>query len=130
MERNGRKGKIRKGHGSRILPAVSSRQDCELIELVSLSLSLCVIPFVFESSTSSKFSYRASRPFILVVYSFYSLVGIDRSIDRSKLCLFFLSFFFFFYTEIHSRPKVIDEFNDEWRGKRYPVNSFHHGSNR
>lgn len=93
-----------------------------------VSLSLCVIPFVFESS--SKFSYRASRACILVVYSFYSLVGIDRSTDRSKLCLFFLSFFFFFYTEIHSRPKVIDEFNDEWRGKRYPVNSFHHGSNR
>lgn len=101
MERNGRKGKIRKGHGSRILPAVSSRQDCELIELVSLSLSLCVIPFVFESSTSSKFSYRASRACILVVYSFYSLVGIDRS----KLCLFFL-FFFFFIPRFTRAPKL------------------------
>lgn len=69
-----------------------------------VSLSLCVIPFVFESS--SKFSYRASRACILVVYSFYSLVGIDRSTDRSKLCLFFLSLFFFFIPRFTRAPKL------------------------
>ena len=62
MERNGRKGKIRKGHGSRILPAVSSRQDCELIELVSLSLSA-----LFPSSSNLRRSFPIEHP--VLVYS-------------------------------------------------------------
>lgn len=91
MERNGRKGKIRKGHGSRILPAVSSRQDCELIELVSLSLCyslrLRIFVEVFLSSIPSLYTRRVQL----------LLVGWYRSIHRSiqTLPIFSLSFFFF-----------------------------------
>lgn len=88
---------------------MSSRQDCELIELVSLSLStLFLLPFASANLlvSWSKFSYRACIPPLRYSSSFYSQRNhrsIDRSIDRSK------PFFFFFfpsYSEIHSRPKL------------------------
>lgn len=103
MERNGRKGKIRKGHGSRILPAVSSRQDCELIELVSLSLSA-----LFPSSSNLRRSFPIEHP--VLVYSSCTaftrwLVSIDPSIDPN-FAYFFSLFFFFFIPRFTRAPKL------------------------
>lgn len=67
------------------------------------SLRLRIFHFVEVFLSSIPCLYTRSVQLLLVAKS---LVGIDRSIDRSKLCLFFLSFFFFFIPRFTRAPKL------------------------
>lgn len=105
---DGRKGKIRKGHGSRILlPAVSSRQDCELIELVSLSLRYS-LPFRLRIFHVVSQSFPI--PSLCIRRSFYSWRNrwIDPSIRTLPIFLLFFSFpfLFFFIPRFTRAPKL------------------------